>query len=89
MQRIRGAGVKRNWCLTSSDTGPDDGVASLMPFEGVPLLHSLNFSRSARSGARGVRRLGSTELANQLRAHLSSIANVPGIGNIIVRRDSL
>jgi hypothetical protein len=41
--------------LTSSDTGPDDGVASPMPFEGVPLLHSLNLNPLARSGARGVR----------------------------------
>jgi len=41
--------------LTSSDTGPDDGVASPMPFVGVPLLHSLNLNSVARSGARGVR----------------------------------
>jgi hypothetical protein len=75
--------------LTSSVTGPDDGVASPMPFGGYPLRHLLNLNSIARPGARGVRRLGSTELANQLHAHLSSIANVPGIGNIIVRRDSL
>jgi hypothetical protein len=41
--------------LTSSVTGPDDGVATPMPFGGSPMLHLLNFSRSARSGARGVR----------------------------------
>jgi hypothetical protein len=41
--------------LTSSDTGPDDGVASPGLFVGVPLLHSLILNCVARSGARGVR----------------------------------
>ena len=41
--------------LTSSVTGPDDGVASPLPFVGVPLLHLLNLNSVARSGARGVR----------------------------------
>jgi hypothetical protein len=40
--------------LTSSVTGPDDGVASPMPFVGVSLLHSLNLNSVARPGARGV-----------------------------------
>jgi hypothetical protein len=43
--------------LTSSVTGPDDGVASPLVFVGVPLLHLLNFNRPARPGARGVGRL--------------------------------
>jgi len=41
--------------LTSYGSGPDGGVAAPMPFEGVPLLHSLKFNRFARSAARGVR----------------------------------
>jgi hypothetical protein len=41
--------------LTSSDTGPGDGVASPLPFGGYPLRHSLNLNSVARSGARGVR----------------------------------
>jgi len=41
--------------LTSYVTGPDDGVASPMPFEGSPMLHSLRLNSVARSGARGVR----------------------------------
>ena len=41
--------------LTSSDTGPDDGVASPLPFGGFPLLHLHNLNLVARSGARGVR----------------------------------
>jgi hypothetical protein len=51
--------------LTSSDTGPADGVASPMPFEGVPLPHSLNFNCSARSGARGVRLLKKVQYAER------------------------
>ena len=43
--------------LTSSVTGPDDGVASPRLFGGSPLLHSLNLNSVARSGARGVRKL--------------------------------
>jgi hypothetical protein len=54
--------------LTSSDTGPDDGGASRLPFEGVPLRHSLNLNSAARSGARGVRRLRGPELAAQFAA---------------------
>jgi len=42
--------------LTSSVTGPDDGVASPMPFGGYPLRHLLKLNSVARSGARGVRR---------------------------------
>jgi hypothetical protein len=41
--------------LTSSDSGPDDGVASPLPFAGIPLLHLLNLNGVARSAARGVR----------------------------------
>jgi hypothetical protein len=41
--------------LTSSVTGPDDGVASPRPFVGVPLLHPFILNSVARSGARGVR----------------------------------
>ncbi len=44
--------------LTSSVTGPDDGVASLLLFGGVPLHHSLNLNLLARPGARGVRLSG-------------------------------
>ena len=44
-------------CLTSSGTGPDDGVASPGLFVGVPLLRSLNLDSVARSVARGVSRL--------------------------------
>jgi hypothetical protein len=43
--------------LTSSDTGPADGVASPLPFEGSPMLHLLRMKSVARSGARGVGRL--------------------------------
>ena len=43
--------------LTSSATGPDDGVASPVPFVGVPMLHMSNLNLLARSGARGVRAL--------------------------------
>jgi hypothetical protein len=42
--------------LTSSATGPDDGVASPMLFEGIPMLLWLNLKSVARPGARGVRR---------------------------------
>ncbi len=42
--------------LTSSVTGPDDGVATPMSFVGVPMHHLLNLNSVARSGARGVRR---------------------------------
>ena len=41
--------------LTSSDTGPDGGVASPRLFVGVPLHHLLSLNSVARSGARGVR----------------------------------
>jgi hypothetical protein len=41
--------------LTSSDTGPDDGVASALPFGGYPLRQLLYLNSVARSGARGVR----------------------------------
>jgi hypothetical protein len=41
--------------LTSSATGPDDGVASPMPSVGGPMLHLLKSNSVARSGARGVR----------------------------------
>jgi len=47
--------LKQKARLTSSDSGPDHGVASPMPFAGVPLLHSLNLNPVARSAARGVR----------------------------------
>jgi hypothetical protein len=40
--------------LTSSGTGPDEGVAAPMPFGGSPMLHFLNLNSVARSGARGV-----------------------------------
>ena len=40
--------------LTSNGTGPDDGVASPMPFAGVPLLHLLSLKSVARSGARSL-----------------------------------
>ena len=52
--------VKQKARLTSNDSGPDHGVASPMPFEGVPLLHSLNLNPVARSAARGVRCLKGT-----------------------------
>ena len=42
--------------LTSNGTGPDDGVASPVPFGGVPLHHLLNLNSVARSAARGVGR---------------------------------
>jgi hypothetical protein len=45
---------KAKWRPTSSVTGPDDGVASPMPFGGFPMLHLLNSNSVARSGARGV-----------------------------------
>jgi hypothetical protein len=48
--------------LTSSVTGPDDGVASPLPFGGVPLLHLLKLNSVARSGARGVGRLENASL---------------------------
>ncbi len=41
--------------LTSYGSGPDHGVASPLPFGGVPLPHLLNLNRVARSAARGVR----------------------------------
>jgi hypothetical protein len=41
--------------LTSSVTGPADGVALPMPFGGYSLRHLLNLNSVARSGARGVR----------------------------------
>ncbi len=44
--------------LTSSVTGPADGVASPLPFGGNPLLFLLNLNSVARPGARGVRWLG-------------------------------
>ena len=43
--------------LTSSGTGPDDGVASPLAFKGYPFLHLRNLNLLARSGARGVRHL--------------------------------
>ena len=49
--------LKQKARLTSNVTGPDDGVASPMPFGGYPLLHSLNLNSVARPGARGVRKL--------------------------------
>ena len=49
-------GVGKIKChLTSSVTGPGDGVASPLPFAGVPLLHLLDYKSVARPGARGVR----------------------------------
>jgi len=47
--------VNNSSLLTSSVTGPDDGVASPLPFVGFPLPHFRNFDRLARPGARGVR----------------------------------
>jgi hypothetical protein len=47
--------LKQKARLTSYVTGPDDGVASPMPFVGVPLHHLLNLNSVARPGARGVR----------------------------------
>jgi hypothetical protein len=47
--------LKQKARLTSYVTGPDDGVASPLPFGGVPLLRWLNLNPVARSGARGVR----------------------------------
>ena len=41
--------------LTSSVTGPDDGVASSLAFEGSLLNHMLILNPVARPGARGVR----------------------------------
>ena len=41
--------------LTSSVTGPDDGVASPMLFGGNPLPNLLDLNSVARPGARGVR----------------------------------
>ena len=52
--------VKQKARLTSNDSGPDDGVASPLPSEGVPLLQSLNLNPVARSAARGVRRARNT-----------------------------
>jgi hypothetical protein len=49
--------MNQRQCLTSSDTGPDDGVASPRLFGGVPLLHLFNLNSVARSGARGVGRM--------------------------------
>jgi len=46
--------VLKDCHLTSSVTGPDDGVASPRLFVGVPLLLLLNLNLVARSGARGV-----------------------------------
>jgi len=40
--------------LTSYGSGPVHGVASPLPFGGVPLLHSINLNGVARSAARGV-----------------------------------
>jgi hypothetical protein len=53
----------KNKGLTSSATGPDDGVASPLPFAGVSLFHLPNLNSVARSGARGVRLL---EMRNRL-----------------------
>jgi len=44
--------------LTSYVTGPDDGVASPVPFGVNPMLHQSNLNTVARSGARGVRPIG-------------------------------
>ena len=57
--------------LTSSVTGPDDGVASPRLFVGVPLLLLLNLNLVARSGARGVRPLESGLQARHL--HLACV----------------
>jgi hypothetical protein len=40
---------------TSYVTGPVHGVASPLPFVGVPMLPWLNMNSVARPGARGVR----------------------------------
>ncbi len=48
------SGERTRRFLTSSVTGPDDGVASPRLFVGVPLLHWLNLNSVARPGARGV-----------------------------------
>ena len=47
--------LKQKARLTSNGSGPDHGVASPLPFEGIPLLQSLNLNPVARSAARGVR----------------------------------
>jgi hypothetical protein len=47
--------------LTSSVTGPDDGVAAPRLFGGYPLLHLLSLNVVARPGARGVRLLRKEE----------------------------
>ena len=52
MKQLKDAG------LTSSVTGPADGVASPIPSAGVPLLQLLNLNSLARPGARGVRPIG-------------------------------
>jgi hypothetical protein len=49
------SGERTRRFLTSSVTGPADGVASPKPFGGFPLRHLLNLNSVARSGARGVR----------------------------------
>ena len=46
--------LKQKARLTSNDSGPVHGVASPLPFVGVPLLHLLNVNSVARSAARGV-----------------------------------
>ena len=51
------SGERTKRFLTSSVTGPDDGVASPMPVGGFPLLSLLRLNSVARSGARGVRKL--------------------------------
>jgi hypothetical protein len=43
--------------LTSSVTGPDDGIASPMLLGGDPLPNLLDLNSVARPGARGVRLL--------------------------------
>jgi len=54
---VESSWAKAKASLTSSVTGPDDGVASPLAFVKVPLLHLLGLNSVARPGARGVGRL--------------------------------
>ena len=60
--------------LTSSVTGPDDGVASPRLLVGVPLRHSFNLNRAARPGARGVR-FANTQFSTEKRHGTVALAD--------------
>jgi len=60
------SGERTKRFLTSSVTGPDDGVASPLPFGGFPMLPWLNLNSVARSGARGVSRLSPAPIHSEV-----------------------